>query len=304
MLRTDHSTAIRALRNAAPYIRLYKGKTFVIKASGGVFGEPALLRSLIEQTAILHQVGVRIVLVHGGGPQLTQIQHTLGVETRIVAGRRVTDEKSMEAASMALNGLLNTQVLSLCRELDIPAVGVSGVAAGLVRAHKRPPAVVAGEVVDYGFVGDIDFIDAKVLHQLLDGGLTPVVSPVSADDEGILLNINADTVAAGVGAALHAEKLIFCTSAPGILESPDDPRSLISYTDLAGLTRLSAQGGLRDGMSPKAKAIADAIRGGVRRVHVTSYKSPDGILAEVFTNEGVGTLIVADLSALSAEEKQ
>jgi acetylglutamate kinase len=303
VLRSDPSVAIRALRGAAPYIRMYKGKVFVIKASGGVFGDVASTRGLIEQVAILHQVGIRVVLVHGGGPQLTQVQESLGLTPRMVAGRRVTDGKSMEVTSMVLNGLVNTQILGICRELDISAVGVSGVDAGLVRAHKRPPVSVDGQMVDYGFVGDIDVIDVKVLQQLLDDGLMPVVSPVSADDNGTLLNINADTVAAGIGAGLKAEKLMLCTGAPGILESADDPRSIVSYTDLAGLARLKAQGSLKDGMLPKAKAIEDAIRGGVRRVHVTSYKSQDSLLAEVFTNEGTGTLIVENISALSPAEQ-
>jgi acetylglutamate kinase len=303
VLRSDPSVAIRALRSAAPYIRMYKGKVFVIKASGGVFGDAASTRGLIEQVAILHQVGIRVVLVHGGGPQLTQVQESLGLTPRMVAGRRVTDGKSMEVTSMVLNGLVNTQILGMCREFDINAVGVSGVDAGLVRAHKRPPVSVEGQMVDYGFVGDIDLIDVKVLQQLLDDGLMPVVSPVSADNNGTLLNINADTVAAGIGAGLKAEKLMLCTGAPGILESVDDPRSIVSYTDLAGLARLQAQGSLQDGMLPKAKAIEDALRGGVRRVHVTSYKSPDSILAEVFTNEGTGTLIVENISVLSPAEQ-
>ncbi|HKQ83293.1 MAG TPA: acetylglutamate kinase [Steroidobacteraceae bacterium] len=302
--RADPSVAVRALRSAAPYIRMYKGKVFIIKASGGVFGEPELTRGLMEQVAILHQVGIRVVLVHGGGPQLTEIQQTLGITPRMVAGRRVTDEKSIEVTSMVLNGLVNTQILGFCREFDIAAVGVSGVDAGLVRAHKRPPVSVDGELVDYGFVGDIDLIDAKVLQQLLDDGLMPVVSPVSADDNGQLLNINADTVAAAIGSALKAEKLMLCTGAPGILESVDDPRSIISYTDLAGLARLKQQGSLKDGMLPKARAIEDALRGGVRRVHVISYRSPDGILAEVFTNEGTGTLVVENTSALTPAEQQ
>jgi acetylglutamate kinase len=302
-LRTDPSIAIRALRSAAPYIRMYKGKVFVIKASGGVFGDTASTRTLIEQVAILHQVGIRVVLVHGGGPQLTQIQESLGIEARMVAGRRVTDQKSMEVTSMVLNGLVNTQILGICRELDIAAVGVSGVDAGLVRAHKRPPVKVEGQLVDYGLVGDIDLVDVKVLQQLLDDGLMPVVSPVSADESGQLLNINADTVAAAIGAALKAEKLLLCTGAPGILESLEDARSIVSYTDLAGLERLKAQGSLKDGMLPKARAIEDAIRGGVRRVHVVSYKSQDSILAEVFTNEGTGTMVVENVSALTQAEQ-
>jgi acetylglutamate kinase len=303
MIRTDPSVAVRALRSAAPYIRMYKGKVFVIKASGGVLGDIASTHALMEQVAILHQVGIRVVLVHGGGPQLTELQTTLGIEPKMVAGRRVTDERSIDVTSMVLNGLVNTRILAICRELSIAAVGVSGVDAGLVRAHKRPPVMVEGKSVDYGYVGDIDLIDAKVLQQLLDDGLMPVVSPVSSDDAGTLLNINADTVAAALGAALKAEKLMLCTGAPGILESLEDPRSLISYTDLAGLERLRKQGSLKDGMLPKAKAIEDALKGGVRRVHVMSYKSPDSILAEVFTNEGTGTLVVENISALSAAEQ-
>jgi len=302
--RVDSTVAVRALRSAAPYIRMFKGKVFVIKASGGVFADGTLTRGLMEQVAILHQVGIRVVLVHGGGPQLTEVQQALGIEPKIVAGRRVTDARSIEATSMVLNGVINTRILGICRELDIAAVGVSGIDAGLIRAHRRPPVDVDGQQVDYGFVGDIDLVDAGVLEQLLDDGLMPVVSPLSADSSGTLLNINADTVAAAIGAALNAEKLILCTGAPGILESLEDPRSIVSYIDLAGLARLESSGSLRDGMLPKARAIADAIRGGVRRVHVISYKAQDSVLAEVFTNEGTGTLIVADTQALSAAEQQ
>ena len=306
MHRSDQTLAIRALKSAAPYIRMYKGKTFVVKAGGGVFAESAMTRALVEQIAILHHFGVRVVLVHGGGPQLTELSAALGVPTRIVEGRRVTDQQSIDVTAMVLNGLINTRVLAMCRDLNIEAVGISGVDAGLVRAHKRPPVALAanGELVDFGYVGDIDSVDTSVLRKLLDNGLMPVVSPLSADESGTLLNINADTVAAAIGAALAAEKLILCTGAPGILGSIDDPRSLISYTDLRGLRQLREEGRIADGMLPKAKAIEDAIRGGVRRVHVVSYQSPEGILAEVFTNEGTGTLIVADVNALTPAEQQ
>ncbi|HUQ10509.1 MAG TPA: acetylglutamate kinase [Steroidobacteraceae bacterium] len=304
MHRPDPTAAIRSLRSAAPYIRMYKGKTFVVKAGGGVFADAAAVRGLIEQIAILHYFGVRVVFVHGGGPQLTEITEKLGVPTRMIQGRRVTDQKAIDATSMVLNGLINTQLLSYCREMNIDAVGVSGVDAGLVRAHKRGPVQVDGETVDYGFVGDIDAIDHNVLNKLLDNGLMPIVSPLSADENGTLLNINGDTVAAAIGGALDAEKLMLCTGAPGILSDVNDPSSIISFTDLAGLKKLREEKKIVDGMLPKAKAIEDAIRGGVRRVHVMSYKSPEGILAEVFTNEGAGTLIVADVNALSAAEKQ
>ena len=306
MHRVDQTLAIRALKSAAPYIRMYKGKTFVVKAGGGVFADTESTRILIEQIAILNYFGVRVVMVHGGGPQLTELSDALGVPTRMVEGRRITDAKAIDVTSMVLNGLINTRILAICRDLNIDAVGISGVDAGLVRAHKRAPVRIAsnGEMVDYGFVGDVDQVDASVIRKLLDNGLMPVVSPLSADETGVLLNINADTVAAAIGAALSAEKLILCTGAPGILGNVDDPGSLISYTDVPGLKRLREEGRIVDGMLPKAKSIEDAIRGGVRRVHVVSYKAPEGILGEVFTNEGTGTLIVADVNALTPAETQ
>jgi acetylglutamate kinase len=306
MNRPDPSVAVRALKSAAPYIRMYKNKVFVIKAGGAVFNDEISTRGLIEQVAILHQVGIKTVLIHGGGPQLDSMQASLGIDTRMVNGRRVTDQKSIDVTSMVLNGLINTRILAICRELDIEAIGLSGVDAGLVRAHKRPPVRAAegsGETVDYGFVGDIDSVNSAVIDKLLENGLMPVVSPLSADANGILLNINADTVAAAIGGALSAEKLVLCTGAPGILERVDDPSSVISYTDIEGLKRLRDAGSLKDGMLPKAAAIESAIRGGVRRVHVISYKSSDSLLAEIFTNEGTGTLVVADLKALSPAEQ-
>ena len=303
--RPEQAAAIRAMRNAAPYLRMYKGKVFIVKVGGAVFANAAATRSIVEQVAILHQVGIRVVLVHGGGPQLDEMQRSLGMEPKMVDGRRVTDEKTVDVTVMVLNGLLNTRLLGICRDLNVEAVGISGVDAGLIRAHRRPPLEVEGESapVDFGFVGDIDAVDTTVLRKLLDNGLMPVVSPLSADAAGTLLNINADTVAAALGAALAAEKLILCTGAPGILGDVRDPGSLISYTDLRGLARLREQGRIDQGMLPKAKAIEEALRGGVRRVHVVSYHSGEGILGEVFTNEGTGTLIVADINALTPAEQ-
>ena len=307
MSRPDPSVAVLALMSAAPYIRMYKNKVFIIKVGGAVFSDETSTRALIEQVAILHQVGVKTVLVHGGGPQLDSMQATLGIETRMVNGRRVTDQKSIDVPSMVLNGLINTRILAICRELGIEAIGLSGVDAGLIRAHRRAPVPVSAgstETVDYGFVGDIDSVNAAVLEKLLEDGLMPVVSPLSADSNGVLLNINADTVAAAIGGALAAEKLVICTGAPGILERAEDPSTIVSYTDINGLRRMRDQGLLKDGMLPKATAIENAIRGGVRRVHVITYKSTDSLLAEIFTNEGTGTLVVADLNALSPAEQK
>ena len=303
--RPEQAVAIRAMRNAAPYIRMYKGKVFVVKFGGLLFADLSATRTLMEQVAILHQVGIRVVIVHGGGPQLDAMQRSLGMEPRMVDGRRVTDDRTVDVTVMVLNGLLNTQLLGICRELGIRAVGLSGVDGGLVRARRRPPVQsAAGATVDYGQVGDIDGIDPDVLLKLLDAGYMPVVSPLSCDSAGGILNINADTVAANIGAALGAEKLLLCTGAAGIFEDLSDPSTLVSYTDLSGLKRLQGKGSFADGMMPKASAIETAIRGGVRRVHVISYKSHDALLAEVFTNEGLGTLIVADVKALSPAEQQ
>jgi acetylglutamate kinase len=205
---------------------------------------------------------------------------------------------------MVLNGQINTRILATCRDLQIPAVGMSGVDAGLIRAHRRPPVEREGEdTVDYGFVGDIDGVDADVLRKQLDNGLMPVISPLSCDESGTILNINADTVAAAIAAELEAEKLILATGAAGILEDIKDPSSLISYIDRAALKKLKASGSLADGMLPKAAAIDSALANGVQRVHVISYKLPDSILLEVFTNEGTGTLVVDDIAALTPAEQ-
>lgn len=302
--KRERAIVVSALKHAAPYIRLFKGKVFVIKAGGEVFADPELATALVEQVGILHQVGIRTVLIHGGGPQSTKLATDLGLDTQFVEGRRVTDSESLNVATMILNGQINTRILATCRDLQIPAVGISGVDAGLIRAHKRPPVEGEdGQSVDYGFVGDIDAVEADILQKQLDNGLMPVVSPLSCDESGTLLNINADTVAAAIAAELDAEKLILVTGATGILEDVTDPGSLISYIDRKHLKELKEKGILADGMLPKAAAIDAAIKDGVSRVHVISYKLADSILLEVFTNEGTGTLVVDDIAALTPEEQ-
>lgn len=300
----DRAIVVSALKHAAPYIRLFKNKVFVLKSGGEVFADVETTRTLMEQVGILHQVGIKVVMVHGGGPQSTALAGALGLDTKFVEGRRVTDGPSLDVATMVLNGQINTRVLAACRDLEIPAVGISGVDAGLIRAHRRPPVQTEdGESVDYGYVGDIESVEADILQTQLDNGLMPVVSPISCDSSGTVLNINADTVAAAIAAELNAEKLILATGAAGILEDEKDPRSLISYVDRAALQRLRDEGKLADGMLPKAAAIDAAISNGVKRVHVISYKVPDSLLLEVFTNEGTGTLVVDDIAGLSPAEQ-
>jgi acetylglutamate kinase len=299
----ERAIVVSALKHAAPYIRLFKNKVFVLKAGGEVFADVASTRKLMEQVGILHQVGIRVVMVHGGGPQSTALAKALGVDSTFIEGRRVTSADSLNVSAMVLNGQINTRILAACRDLQIPAVGISGVDAGLIRAHRRPPVATASGEVDYGFVGDIDAVDADVLRKQLDNGLMPVISPLSADESGELLNINADTVAAAIAAELKAEKLILATGAPGILEDINDPRSLVSYIDRKGLKKLRDGGKLADGMLPKATAIDSALEHGVQRVHIISSKLEDSLLLEVFTNEGTGTLVVNSIDALTPAEQ-
>jgi len=299
----ERSIVITALRHALPYLRIFKNKVFVIKAGGDAFLTHEATRALMEQIGILHQVGIRVVLVHGGGPQSTALAKRLGLETQMVEGRRVTDAQTLEVSTMVLNGEINTRIVAVCRALGIPAIGLSGVDGGLIKATKRPPVQVAGQTVDYGFVGDILGLDTSILLKQLDNDLVPIVSPLSADDHGTVLNINADTVAAMIACELKAEKFVMATGAPGILEALEDPRSLISYVDRAGLRRLRDEGKISGGMLPKAAAIERALSGGVPRVHVISYAQPDSLLLEVFTNEGTGTLVVNDTKALRPEEQ-
>ena len=299
----ERAIVITALRHALPYLRLFKNKVFVLKAGGDAFVTPENTRALMEQIGILHQVGIRVVLVHGGGPQSTALAQRLGLPTQMVEGRRVTDAETLEVSTMVLNGEINTRIVAVCRALGIPAIGLSGVDGGLIKATKRPPVQVAGRTVDYGYVGDILGIDTSILLKQLDNDLVPIVSPLSADDHGTLLNINADTVAAMIACELKAEKFVMATGTPGILDRLDDPRSLISYIDRAGLRRLREEGKISGGMLPKAAAIERALSGGVPRVHVISYAQADSLLLEVFTNEGTGTLVVNDTKALRPEEQ-
>lgn len=298
----DRHLVVAALRHAAPYIRMYKRKTFVVKAGGEAFLDPDQTRALLEQMAILHQVGIRIVLVHGAGPQSTARAEELGLKTTMIQGRRVTDEQTLRVSEQ-VNAEVREQIAAVCAELGVQVRGLVGT-EGPVRAHRRPPVAMPGESapVDFGFVGDIDSIDAEMVQTYLDAGTIPVISPLGAAADGTLLNINADTIAASLAASLQAEKLILATGALGIFEDINDKGSLVSYTDIAGLQELRASGSLADGMLPKARAIELAIDGGVPRVHVISFAVPDGLLLEIFTNEGTGTLVVKSTAALTAAE--
>jgi acetylglutamate kinase len=302
----DRSATMEALKRALPYVRLFRNKTFVVKIGGAPSSDPALLRDLAEQLSVVRELGIQAVLVHGGGPQTSELSKKLGLQPLIYEGRRVTDAAALEVAILTMNGAVNTAVLSACRAVGLQAVGVSGLDASLVRARRRAPrsVLVDGEpqMVDFGFVGDIDAVDPTLLKNLLGAGYVPIVSPLAADEQGNVLNINADTVAATLAQALNAEKLVFVTDVPGVLEDKADPSSLVSCTDLRGLEELVDHGAVAAGMLPKVSAIRMALENGVNRVHVIG-SGRASLLTEIFTNEGSGTLIVKDRRELSAAEK-
>ncbi|BDU74102.1 acetylglutamate kinase [Mesoterricola silvestris] len=276
-----------ALHNAAKYVRKFRGRPFVVKLGGEILEDPALRKAVCTQLALLWSFSIPIVIVHGGGAGLDALCGELGLETTKVAGRRVTSAPVLDAAKMAFKGRIQMDLLASLEVAGLPAVGLSGQDAGLVRSHKRPVAEV-----DYGLVGDVEAVDPAVLRHLLDGGYVPVVAPFSATAEGQVLNTNADTIAAEIASALGVEKLFFILKVPGLLRDVAEPTSLVPLADLETLKEL--EGAIKDGMKPKITAARRALQGGVKSVHLVSGSRPDAILAEVFTNEGSGTMLVAD----------
>jgi len=291
--------SLQALRVAVPYIRAYKGRVFVIKLGGGLCRPGRVLDHLVDQLALLHQVGIRLVVVHGGGEQATALGQQLGVQPDFFAGRRITDAATLEVVKMALAGTVNTDLLAAFRKVQVPAVGLSGVDGGLLLASQRPPQTISdpstGQTrpVDFGHVGDIVDVRPDLLRHLLAADYVPVVCPLAADGTGRLLNINADTVAARLAVALGAAKYLLVTSVDGVLRDRNDPATLQSYLDLTQLDELVRMGAVDGGMLPKLAACRAALCGGVPRVHIVNGLEPDTILGEIFTNEGCGTLLVA-----------
>jgi acetylglutamate kinase len=249
------------------------------------------------QLGLLASLGIRLVVVHGGGPQATALSRKLGVEPTIVAGRRVTDDTAVDIAKMVYGGSLNTDLLAALREHRLQAVGLSGVDADLITAKRRPPVKVVDDagrerVVDYGHVGDIERVDPHVLQTLVEARFIPVVASLAGDDEGNVYNVNADTVAESIAVAMQALKLVFMTGAPGVLRDRTDPSSLVTFADPDDLTSLMQSGALVGGMRPKVEACIRAATSGVERTHIIDGRAPDALLLEVFTGAGCGTMIV------------
>jgi acetylglutamate kinase len=296
-LTIDSSKGITGLKGALRYVRAYRDNVFVVKLGGEVVANPAGLEQVAGQLALLHSLGIRVVVVHGGGPQATALSRRLGQEPQIVAGRRITDDGALEVAKMVYAGTLNVDVLATLRNQEVQAVGLSGVDADLITAHRRPPATVVDDAgqrrqVDFGHVGDIDRVDPRVLTTLLDGRFVPVVASLAGDEDGRVYNVNADTVAESLAVALKAQKLIFMTGAPGVLRDRNDPSSLVTFADPDDLAGLMASGALSGGMRPKVEACIRAATSGVERTHIIDGRAADALLLEVFTGAGCGTMIV------------
>ena len=293
----DTTKGIAGLKGALRYVRAYRDHTFVVKLGGDVLADPEALDRVAGQLGLLSSLSIRVVVVHGGGPQASALSRRLGSEPQMIAGRRVTDDAALEVAKMVYAGSLNVNLLAALRAHEIQAVGLSGVDADLLTAHRRPPVTVTDDAglkrtVDYGHVGDIDRADPRVLTTLLDARFVPVVASLAGDSDGNVYNVNADTVAESLAVALKAQKLIFLTGAPGVLRDRNDPSSLVTFADPDDLASLMESGSLSGGMRPKVEACIRAATGGVERTHIIDGRAPDSLLLEVFTGAGFGTMIV------------
>jgi acetylglutamate kinase len=299
MLEVNDQLRLDLLREALPYIQRFQGQTFVVKLSGKVTENADNLASLAEELALLHQVGIRICVIHGGGKQLSELATKLGIEQTIIEGRRVTDDATLEMAKMIFAGKINTDILAALRQRGIEAVGLSGVDGNIVHAERRPPKEILNKEtgeraqVDFGHVGDVVQINSRLLTVLLDHGYLPVVSSLGADDEGMVFNINADTIASEIAVQLKAEKLILLSDVDGIYLKADDPTTKLNRLTALEADDLINSGSATGGMIPKLQSITAVLRRGVHSAHVISGANRNALLSEVFTDKGTGTMLVA-----------
>lgn len=285
----DAAAKAEVLVEALPYIRRFAGATVVIKYGGNALAgssEVDALAMFAQDVALLRSVGLRPVVVHGGGPQISQLMQRLGKQTEFRDGLRVTDAETVDIARMVLVGQVNPQLVAAINVHGALAVGVSGEDAGLIRAVARDPQL--------GFVGDVESINTLILDGLVTEGFVPVVATIGTDAAGQAYNINADTVAGAIASALRAAKLIYLTDIEGLRRDVDDPASLIRQTTVGELEGLMADGTIAGGMIPKVRSCVDAVRHGVEEAHILDGRIPHVLLLEVFTDDGVGTMVVDD----------
>jgi acetylglutamate kinase len=277
------------LHEALPYIRRFHGKTFVIKYGGHAMIEPALRDSFARDVALLKYVGIDPVVVHGGGPQIDQMLASMGVVSDRIDGLRVTDDKTMDVVEMVLAGKLNQEIVSLICRHGGRAVGLSGKDDGfLLGTRVTQMKTKKGALVDPGRVGEITKVDTRIVEQLMRGGFVPVIAPIAVDSEGQSLNVNADTVAGAVAAALKAEKLVLMTDIEGV---KDREKALIPSLSAKDIDRLRKEGVIEGGMIPKVQCALDAVQSGVDKAHIIDGRAPHAILLEIFTDQGIGTEI-------------
>lgn len=280
---TDAGDKAHILAEALPYIREFSGKTVVIKYGGHAMESAELAELFATDVVLMRLVGMNPVVVHGGGPQITDLMRRLGKEPEFVDGRRVTDAETVDIVRMALVGKVNREIVAMVNRLGSYAVGMSGEDAGLIRVDQRDPRL--------GFVGDVRSIDPTMVSRLLREELIPVIATIGVDDAGQAYNINADTVAGAIAEALDAEKLVYLTDVAGVYGDWPDEASLISRLDVDGLEKLIADGKASEGMIPKLESCVSALRNGVRRAHILDGRLPHALLLEFFTREGVGTMV-------------
>ncbi len=273
------------LTQALPYIKQYAGKTVVIKYGGNAMINDELKAAVMEDMVLLHTVGIKLVLVHGGGPEINAMLDKTGKESKFVGGLRYTDEETMEIVKMVLAGKVNKALVQQITEHGGRAIGLCGLDGGMLTAtrHREP---------DLGLVGDISRVDVTLLRNSLDNDTIPVVATVAGGDNGETFNINADIAAAEIAAALGAEKLVLMTDVRGLLRDKDDPDSLISTVQVSDVPRLKKEGVLSGGMIPKIECCVEAVRRGVRRTHIIDGRIPHSILIEMLTHEGIGTMFL------------
>ncbi|HEU4877259.1 MAG TPA: acetylglutamate kinase, partial [Sphingomicrobium sp.] len=284
MINTNETA--RLLIEALPYIRRFTGKVVVVKVGGLPMTDPARARSLAKDVLLLHSVGIRPVLVHGGGPQIDEQMERQGKTVERIEGLRVTDAETLDIVRMVLVGKINRELVSAVNALEPVAVGVAGEDGRLLEATPIDPAL--------GFVGKVGKVRAGLLHALLDDGLIPIVSTVGADVAGQPYNVNADDAARAIAVAMLAEKLIYLTGAPGLLEDPADPASLVQRLATGSARRRIADASVTGGMIPKLLACAEAVEGGVGSAHMIDGRAEHALLVELFTDEGIGTMICSE----------
>ena len=283
-MEIENSVKAQVLADALPYIQRYSGKIIVVKYGGNAMTCDELKQAVMRDIVLLSLVGIKVVLVHGGGPEINEMLQKVGKESRFVGGLRYTDEETAEIVQMVLAGKVNKGLVSLLQQHGGRALGLCGTDGGMIEAEKLDNGM------DLGFVGEIKNVDIKPITDALDNGYIPVVATVAASADGQIYNINADTAAARIAAALNAENLILMTDIKGLLRDKNDENTLIPFVHVSEVPSLVKDGIISGGMIPKIECCVESVRRGVNRAFIIDGRIPHSILIELFSNEGIGTM--------------